>query len=243
MSTSTAPLRLPRVLYPDNTDVARALLSHYLTTFTGRGFESVGHPWNDPAHANKVTTADIVALSCLAVPVGGDAVMRLLVEDAGRVSALLADAPPPETNLWEVDEKAILDPEEALQSLWQLLRDIPGMGPTSASKLMARKRPRLVPIYDSVVAQALGMRSARGHWEMMHTLLLSEIDGETVHEHLSRLSEGVAGAELVTPLRAFDIVTWYAHSSAPGQVKRRQEAFEQAGLDDPVAAERAITAG
>ncbi len=48
-------------------------------------------------------------------------------------------------------------------SLMGALHQLPGVGATKASKLFARKRPRLRPIYDSVVAEVMDTRQQ--HWE------------------------------------------------------------------------------
>lgn len=39
---------------------------------------------------------------------------------------------------------------------WHLLRDQPGIGWVTVGKLLARKRPRLLPVYDRVVRCVLG---------------------------------------------------------------------------------------
>ena len=238
--TADERLRLPRVLEPRNAAVAKALLAHYLTDFTGRGFETVGHRWDDPAHANVVTPSDLVALACLSVPVAGDTALHLLVDEAAVISELLRQLPEPHVTLWKAEADKITAPDAPLQTLWRTLRAVPGMGPTSTSKLLARKRANLVPIYDSVVAEAFGMRSSAGQWGAMRELLLSDTGSGALHEHLAELTRDVPGAEVVTPLRVLDIIVWYAHHPSPNQAVRRRHAFEQAGLDAEDA-ESAIT--
>lgn len=39
-----------------------------------------------------------------------------------------------------------------------------GNGQTTASKILALKRPHLVPIYGSVIAKQVGMRDSGGQW-------------------------------------------------------------------------------
>ena len=59
-----------------------------------------------------------------------------------------------------VEPDRILEPydlasNEAALALWRLLSDRRQLGPTCVSKLLAAKRPHLVPIFDSFVADAL----------------------------------------------------------------------------------------
>jgi hypothetical protein len=83
------------------------------------------------------------------------------------------------------------------------------MGDTKTSKLLARKRPRLIPVQDKLVIKALG-HDPRKHgdfWSAMHR--------HTQPGHPSRLwaqlhaireSSGVG--EDISLLRVFDIVVW-----------------------------------
>ncbi|MEU3241147.1 DUF6308 family protein, partial [Streptomyces anthocyanicus] len=44
-----------------------------------------------------------------------------------------------------------LAPGSPADAAWHLLQDQPGIGWVTAGKLLARKRPRLLPVYDQVV--------------------------------------------------------------------------------------------
>ncbi len=57
------------------------------------------------------------------------------------------------------------------------------MGSTKASKLLARKRPRLRPIYDSVIAKATGSKD--NLWEPLRLALRANDDA--LHHRLLRL--------------------------------------------------------
>ena len=86
--------------------------------------------------------------------------------------------------------------------LWKELMRLPGVGATTASKLLARKRPRLRPIYDSVVAEVIGSTQL---WEPLRSLLNSD---PALHERLLRLRRDAGLFEAVSALRVFDVVTW-----------------------------------
>ncbi|GAA4688841.1 hypothetical protein GCM10023198_04120 [Promicromonospora umidemergens] len=94
----------------------------------------------------------------------------------------------------------------------------------TASKLMARKRADLIPIYDRVIGSALGQTSAEGHWEAMRQLMLTSVGGVPLHQRLGTMALDAGLAPLVTPLRVFDVLVWYAHNP-DSTVKARAEGF------------------
>jgi hypothetical protein len=57
-----------------------------------------------------------------------------------------------ETDLWC---PAAADALREAEAIWEKLRTLPGVDWVTAGKLLARKRPRLVPIADSVILTAL----------------------------------------------------------------------------------------
>jgi hypothetical protein len=79
---------------------------------------------------------------------------------------------------------------------------LPEVGATTASKLLARKRPRLRPIYDTVVARVIGSQQI---WEPLRTLLCAQPE---LHERLHGLRQQAGLPEAVSPLRVFDVVAW-----------------------------------
>lgn len=85
--------------------------------------------------------------------------------------------------------------------LWKSLYDIDGIGPVSASNLCARKRPRLLPIYDNYVVEFLG--PLRTSWEALRQSLSQ--DGGVLARRLRRIGEA-AGATDLSVLRVFDVI-------------------------------------
>lgn len=106
--------------------------------FAGCLFDEL--PDNDPV---RFTPSDLVAASLLDVRFGPRAVRKLLVE-SDELNVLL-EALGPDRPLWELSD---LRPAAAL---WKAMRDVP-IGPTRTSKLMSRKRPKMLPILDSVIS-------------------------------------------------------------------------------------------
>jgi hypothetical protein len=96
--------------------------------------------------------------------------------------------------------------------LWELLRGIKPrpqdkkhLGPVAAGKLLARKRPQLIPVYDSHVKKVLGRpRNDQTWWRDLRCQLTK--DAALVSE-LQRVRIR-AGAGHLSLLRTFDIMCW-----------------------------------
>ena len=110
--------------------------------FAGRYFDEL--PNND---VDAFTVGDLAAASLLDVRFGPHAVVELLERE--ECNSLLARIPA-DVTLWEARADQ-LDRDSAAWRLWGRLISIPGVSTTRASKLLARKRPHLMPILDSVI--------------------------------------------------------------------------------------------
>lgn len=161
---------------------------------------------------NEVTAADLLAVQTLAVTVSSRAALGILETYAQRISELLSDIDPT-LKLEEVrdegDFEAVLGKNSSAQALWDLLRrNNPeakrwNLGATTASKIMARKRPHLIPIDDSVVTRVIG-RGTASSWRMWRDELLAD---NYLIERADEIKEHVERTDLST-LRALDIVLW-----------------------------------
>jgi hypothetical protein len=76
------------------------------------------------------------------------------------------------------------------------------MGRTKTSKLLARKRSGLIPIYDSVVAKALGIERSDNDWRLWQNFMSENGIGGF------RYAANQAGALHLSDLRVLDIVIW-----------------------------------
>ncbi|MGD7003248.1 DUF6308 family protein [Corynebacterium halotolerans] len=90
--------------------------------------------------------------------------------------------------------------------LWYALRR-KGFGPTAVFKLLARKCPRLLPVYDTYLANQLGTTSVR-FYENLRTVLRHE--NHALENHLSTIRREVPGTGHLSTLRVFDIIVWRA---------------------------------
>lgn len=208
-------LNVPEILRARSEDVAEALLREYFgpegtrTAYSGAHFETLGGRW-DELPPDEITASDLLAVSTLSVDVPASATIRILGPEVATISRLLRSIPA-DTDLPDAPDNLV--DGGAAADLWALLRAMPGMGPTTTSKLLARKRPRLVPIYDSVVATVFGARNSGGYWRAMRDLV--HTDG--IWQRAEQLRTRAAIDPVVTPLRVIDVVVWMhgRHTSTP----------------------------
>lgn len=184
--------------------------------FTGAAFDRIAS--NPDPQPNSFTDSDLLGLSLLSVPVGVEIVRDLRsgtfdeeVPGFGlSLNELLAKVPTDvrfEECLDDGRFALYLAPGSAADTLWKATRHMStqqswGFGDTRISKLLATKRPLLVPIFDSVVGAAFGYGHAGEHWNDVRALM--QLEG--VQEGL-RNSKFSSGAE-VSLIRALDIILW-----------------------------------
>lgn len=196
------------VVTADGGDGARRDVATYFdpgTPFTGSRFEALA----DRHHADEITAADIVAVSMLGVNIPAEVAVWLLSTE-GRliVSSHLVNVPA-NVDLWERPE--LLDRETDLWRLWYVLGEAcwpgpnpaNGMGTTKISKLLAAKRPRLVPVFDTVVREALPRVDS--HWAAFSAVVSDPTRRRTI------LGATSAAPPHVSLLRRLDVALWMAH--------------------------------
>lgn len=176
----------------------------------GRHFDDLGHGEETP---NVITATDLLAVSFLSVNVPPRATWSIIETRSSELTSVLADIPASMPIEDQKCESSTYASTSALQKLWNLLRrDEAGhlwkMGPTTVSKVIARKRPGLVPIQDSVVMRELRAEDAT-YWDMWWQAMHLEIDGQmVVIEFTKSLREKVPEASQLSLLRVLDIVIW-----------------------------------
>lgn len=204
--------------------------------FSGARFDTFA---SDQNPSNELTPADLLAVGLLGVHVPGDAALQFLEVRHREISSLLSELDPTDQLGYlskAAFERRLGDVDSPGHRLWRLIRgqDIGiylGAGPVITSKLLARKRPHLVPIYDRHIEKAMGLGSSEHHWIVMHELMSSP---ELV-ERLFRI-RSEAGIESIPLLRVFDVATWHAESQKhpPGSGK---EPETEAPYNDEVVGE------
>jgi hypothetical protein len=212
-------VKIPAILTKQHIGSAAALLRDYYTrpvskgrVRTGAHFDSWAGGGAAPDVANTITADDMLAASFLSVPFEPAAVIGLLAERQLDITALLMQIPANRhlAGVSHEEFKGLLGEESPAWKLWNILRGKEdggwGIGPTRASKLMARKRPRLIPIWDSVVATETGLENSLTQWTDWYEML-TQGDGALAN----RLDSIQDRAELqfrVSQLRVMDVVLW-----------------------------------
>ncbi|WP_448609429.1 DUF6308 family protein [Geodermatophilus sp. URMC 60] len=209
------PYRLPKALRdPNNTHTAVSYLRTYYSLcgsqrYTGSYFDD----W-ETTDPYRFTADDLVAVSFLSVYVPSMAARELLLDPANRFESLLRDIGP-DHDLAEVD--SAINEQWSAWRLYSALRRLPGVGPTIASKLCARKRPRLVPIYDSVVARVTDCYKRQ--WEPLRL----ELREHGLQDRLIGLRQEVEVSASVSLLRVYDVVAWMEGKDEAGPVTQEEE--------------------
>jgi len=166
--------------------------------YTGRYFEyyaARSDPW-------RISGDDIAAATTLSVTFDRHLVASL-AQAAGELEGLLALAPHPTVPIWEVP-RSTFDDDSPLSRLYSRLRGIFQIGPAFASKLLAAKRPDLIPIRDDLVWRIMG--EPERWWCLWHDLLYGSA-GAGLRGLTVELSKDLV-PEPVSLLRRLDVVLW-----------------------------------
>ncbi|SHP27876.1 Uncharacterised protein [Mycobacteroides abscessus subsp. abscessus] len=198
-------LRWPKVIVEQRTADAVALLAEYYATddagvpeYSGSQFEAIAALNTDPY---SIGLADFTAVSMLSVAIPGPAALRILGPDANTITELLRRIP---TDCDIIDaDPAELTHGAAASRLWEVLRRGHRMGKTKTSKLIAAKRPRLIPIWDSFVQEATGLDTS-DNWRKFRQVLVA--DDHAVWSWLTDLAQSVPAG--VSNLRILDVLLW-----------------------------------
>jgi hypothetical protein len=119
---------------------------------------------------------------------------------------------PSDLDLWDADDEV----SKRIDVLWDALIDIDGIGTASATKLLARKRPRLCPISDSVVIKAVAVPHRT--WVVLRCLL----QDPAARGQVEALRP--AAAEEASLLRILDVILWISHSESAAAHWVREQA-------------------
>lgn len=149
---------------------------------------------------------DILALNLLDLPLGGRMVRDLLLDESLKrsVHQLLREIH--DEDLWLASESSL----DSADELWRMLDEhansvsVP-LGDAGLSKLLARKRPRLIPISDSVVVETVPVPREIGRWRAYRTIFRNRSDLTDRLKDLRNLSRHAQHASL---LRVLDVMVW-----------------------------------
>lgn len=185
-------------------EVVKVPADQLLTSFFDPAGPFAGSTFDDlPENPrDEFCPSDLLAASLLDVRFGPQAVRTLLAPGPNSFSRYLEDIPD-DLDLWNATE----DDLSPAAALWKAVRSLPGVGPTRTSKLLARKRPRLIPIVDSVIRQALPL--GQDSWESLRSALVDRGVRNSIEDVRP---PGIAPT--ISTLRLLDAATWMRYSNS-----------------------------
>jgi hypothetical protein len=156
---------------------------------------------------HRFTAHDIAAVATLSVPLPGEAVVGLIERD-GDLAAKLRLVPT------DVDLAGASDADlDALFVVQRDLDNIAKIGHVIRSKLLAHKRPRLVPIRDQYLLMALLGRDSGEFTKPLRDALAADA---SISDRLRHLKRYAGVDERVSTLRVLDVIVWMAtHGATP----------------------------
>lgn len=193
--------------FDDSADACRVLHEYYHSgLYSGAHWDDFDPSGTRAESQDRFTADDLLACALLSTPIGGDAAVALLKTLPSKFDWLLARIPDGRDFVeYGDDDEAVPFDFTAVRELYRELVWLPGIGETRATKLLARKRPHLVPIVDSVVRSEV-FNGGRQHWAPLHAALTA--NGCALWKRLEYL-RGVAGLpDHVPVLRVLDVLAW-----------------------------------
>jgi len=173
--------------------------------FAGMTFSDLGR---NPA--GEIVADDLLAVCLLDITWRPQVVRVLLVSRRQELSRQLA-AIPRDVDLWDAPDDAMVK----IDLMWEALTSIEGIGTASATKLLARKRPRICPISDNLVIKAVDVPGRT--WDVLRCLLQ---DPAARAEVEALRPPEAAGASL---LRILDVALWVSHSKSAAALEVREK--------------------
>ncbi|WP_306204478.1 DUF6308 family protein [Actinoplanes sp. RD1] len=184
---------------------APADLKTYFATYTGRHFEQLGGGGDRRETRDTITATDLVAVTMLSVSVPAAVAADLLEGQLGRDLSRHLTEIPADVSLGTPEAAGHVRPGSPADKAWQLLKTQDGVGWVTAGKLLARKRPKLIPVWDRVVRCQLALPG--DVWRTLDTTLADP----AVRTDLAALRDNAGLPPEVTLLRILDVALWMRH--------------------------------
>jgi hypothetical protein len=199
-------------------EFATCLVKRYLASdpktgrarYSGAYFERIGGGGDRPEVACQFTAEDLLGVTMLSVRIEGYHALELLHYQARELNDLLAQIPLG-IALQDPDAGDLIAQGGPAWRLWVAICDIEPrpernrIGPVAAGKLLARKRPDLLPVYDSRIKMVLNRPRMDNQW--WHDLRYQLIHDQGLVQELQSVREK-AGADHMSLLRVFDVMCW-----------------------------------
>lgn len=195
---------LSRIIEHEDVPGTRRIKLNPSAAFSGAYFDRFeGEPDPNP---DQFLAEDVLAVSLLSARIPPKAILALLYDESSRFNDMLAEIPKG-LDFFEADIaqlKLAMKLESAL-----MLPKGNGVGPVRASKLIARKRPQLYPIFDSVVLKQLFGKKNGAFVEPLHKLLTENPKIKaSVMNGLSEVRAAAHFPESFSLVRVLDVLVW-----------------------------------
>lgn len=162
--------------------------------YAGATFNTLGRNDRDSVGAD-----DLMAVALLSIKFDARTVREIIDTNGSEISRHLVDIPD-DIDLW--DPKADVSEGSPSSELWTLLTRISGVGWVTAGKIMARKRPRLIPILDEVVKAELDPPPGQ-FWVTLRGCLDDDLRGR-----IEAVRPPDVPVDQVSTLRILDVAVW-----------------------------------
>ncbi|MCO8273773.1 DUF6308 family protein [Actinoplanes sp. TRM 88003] len=192
-------------------------LGAYFSAFTGRWFETLAGGGDRPDVRNRITADDLIAVQMLDVKVPPAACYELLEGQTSAGFGEILARIPVDVEMGTPGAEALVQPESDAAKAWQVLDDLAGIDYVIAGKIMARKRPTLLPVYDSWVYCLFGYPQPPV-WPKFQKRLAA--DGGALRAALADVRAAAEVVEQTSILRALDVVLWMQHRALSPRCSR-----------------------
>ena len=181
-------------------DGLQAYFHHHI--YATRRFERLDGGGDRAEVANVLTGTDLAALPLLSIRLTrDDMVLDVLETHAVQISALLATIPA-DVAMAAAPWSLYAEGSPAYELYW-LLWSCRGVGRTTAYKLLARKRPHLLPVYDERLRRLLGR--PRNSWACLWSWF--QVQPERA-AGLANLRDEAGDIDDISLLRVLDVALW-----------------------------------
>jgi hypothetical protein len=176
-------------------------------SFTGGRFELMDGGGDRAGVCNRVTPWDVLSLELLSVQLPPRVTLDLLEGALGQEAAVFLERIPASAQLWDEETEELIEDDGPTDGIWHLLESQAGVGWVMAGKLLARKRPSLIPVYDQIVRCAYGW--PENIWKALRKALRQ--DDSYFRMALEDLKNRAGIPVEIGLLRTLDVAIWMHH--------------------------------
>lgn len=186
--------------------------------FSGSLFDSFAGGGDRPDVESRITHEDVLAVAAVNVTVSARLTRQLLSDPvAGWLEQLLRQLPT-DVDLWDAEDDTLAIARRAWDQIRILDEDGHGTADrwVTASKLLARKRPRLIPLYDEKVRRVVALADGTDWWLSLREALRLDCEDNEVRHRVRQAMREAAVPGYVSVLRSLDVILWtYATARGP----------------------------